>query len=118
MTTRRDFLQTSAAILAAGCARVAPNLGIPSVAAATRGRLGFSTLGCPNWDWNRIVDFAATNGYSAIELRGVGPQMDLTRVPQFAPAAFATTMIQIADRVLRAVGLCGSATMFGTYSSI
>ena len=116
MTTRRDFLQTSAALFVAGCARATPALGGLTAGSATadRPRLGFSTLGCPKWDWNQIVDFAATHGYSGIELRGIGAQMDLSRVPQFAPDTIAATKRQLADRGLRIVDLGASANMHET----
>src|SRR5262245_37733403 len=49
--TRRDFLGSSLGALALVWARG------PGV--MTRLPLGFSTLGCPQWDWVRILDFAA-----------------------------------------------------------
>src|SRR5213079_2601782 len=61
MTTRRAFLETTAAIL------VSPR-GLRS---AARLPIGFSTLGCPAWTWKQILDFAQTHDYAAIELRGL-----------------------------------------------
>jgi len=37
-------------------------------------KLSFSTLGCPNWDIEQIVQFAREYGYDGVELRGVGSQ--------------------------------------------
>ncbi|MGC8972409.1 MAG: sugar phosphate isomerase/epimerase family protein [bacterium] len=37
-------------------------------------KLSFSTLGCPNWDIKKIVDFARRYGYNGVELRGAGRQ--------------------------------------------
>src|SRR2546430_246265 len=100
MTTRREFVQTSAAVLAAACARGAASRGASGlVASATpesRLPLGFSTLGTPGWDLNRVVTFAAANGYSAIELRGVVNEMDLSKVPEFATDRLASTKALIA----------------------
>jgi len=45
--------------------------------------ISFSTLGCPNWEWKKIVSQAAQLGYSAIELRGILGEMDLSKSPQF-----------------------------------
>ena len=61
MTTRREFLRTSAAVLAAG------RLRSPFTGPRSTGRLplGFSTLGCPAWNWLQILDFAACQGYVA-----------------------------------------------------
>src|SRR2546429_9462186 len=38
-------------------------------AAGERLPIGFSTLGCPSWDWLKILDFAQQNGFAAVELR-------------------------------------------------
>src|SRR5437764_12619651 len=74
MTTRRAFLETTAAIL------VSPR-GLRS---AARLPIGFSTLGCPAWTWKQILDFAQTHDYAAIELRGRQKNMDLTLAPELS----------------------------------
>ena len=84
MTSRRQFVQTSAACLAA--------LSSPPVRLSFQERgdvaaklpLGFSTLGCPAWTWRQILDFAQTHDYAAIELRGIQKNMDLTVVPELS----------------------------------
>lgn len=45
--------------------------------------LAFSTLGCPKWTWKTILEQASQLGYSAIELRGLQGEMDLTKRPEF-----------------------------------
>lgn len=96
MINRRDFLQRAAAIAAAGVA-------LPRSAGAWAARhpshlpLGFSTLGCPKWDWRTILDFAASHRYAGIELRGIQDMMDLTRVPQLQPARVAQTKRELED---------------------
>jgi sugar phosphate isomerase/epimerase len=57
---------------------------IPSLKVAKRLPIAFSTLGCPKWDWKKILDQAAQSGYAAIELRGLMDQMDLPKSPQFS----------------------------------
>jgi sugar phosphate isomerase/epimerase len=47
--------------------------------------LAFSTLGCPGWEWPKILEFAQSNGFAAIELRGLKGNMDLPSLPEFAP---------------------------------
>ena len=47
--------------------------------------ISFSTLGCPSWTWKQILDQADRLGYAAIELRGIGSELDLTKLPEFAP---------------------------------
>ena len=45
--------------------------------------LSFSTLGCPGWTFETILNFADENGYDGIELRGILRQLDLTKCPEF-----------------------------------
>jgi len=42
-------------------------------------KLSFSTLGCPAWTWNHIVDEAARLGYDGVELRGIAGELRLSR---------------------------------------
>ena len=46
--------------------------------------IAFSTLGCPAWDWKKILDFASQHGFAAIELRGLEGKLDLPSLPTFA----------------------------------
>ena len=101
MTTRRDFLHTSAALFAASYAL--PTLKRPP--------LGFSTLGCPTWPWPKILDFAAEHRVAAIELRGILENMDLTRVPELAPDRIADAKQQLAAHGLTVSCLGASAQM-------
>ncbi|NLI91613.1 MAG: sugar phosphate isomerase/epimerase [Peptococcaceae bacterium] len=47
-------------------------------------KFGFSTLGCPGWPWGEIITSAADLGYDGIELRGIGSEMYLPHVKEFA----------------------------------
>src|SRR5688500_4522423 len=75
-STRRDFLKTTT---------------LASLALATtsfdfkkyRPLLSFSTLGCPDWTFETILNFADEHGYDGIELRGILRQLDLTKCPEF-----------------------------------
>jgi sugar phosphate isomerase/epimerase len=73
--------------------------------------LGFSTLGCPQWTWPQILDFAAAHGYAAVELRGIQTNMDLTKVPELASDRLAETKRQLAARGLAVSCLGASAHM-------
>ena len=103
MTTRREFLETTAAVVASQW--VGP-LRVPG-----RMPLGFSTLGCPRWDWRQVLDFAAGHDFAAVELRGLQTQMDLTQVPEFAPARLAEAKRQLAEHGLVVSCLGSSANM-------
>ena len=100
-TTRREFLATSA------LAAVAPALP----AARNEPRLAFSTLGCPKWPFAQILDFAAANHFSAIEIRCILGELDLPNRPEFAPDQLARTKKAIADHGLRVSDLGTSSEM-------
>jgi sugar phosphate isomerase/epimerase len=80
--TRRQFTQSLAATFAAPA--IIKHLDLAKrLPQLPRLPIGFSTLGCPNWEWKNILDQASKNGYSAIELRGLMSEMDLSKSPQF-----------------------------------
>ena len=94
MITRRQFVGTSAGLLAADWLR-APRI-------AARLPIGFSTLGCPAWTWKQILDFAHTHDYAAVELRGIQKNMDLTLAPELSREG---GQIEESKRELRERGL-------------
>ncbi len=103
MTTRREFLGTSAALLAARYTRMVPS--------QARLPLGFSTLGCPQWSWSQILDFAAAHGYAAVELRGILKEIDLTRVPELTGEHLSEAKRQLPAHGLSVSCLGASAQM-------
>src|SRR6266436_2574428 len=98
MTTRREFVGTTAALL------------LPWQA-PKKLPLGFSTLGCPTWPWPRILDFAAEHQFAAVELRGILENMDLTKVPELAPERIGDAKRQLAAHGLVVSCLGASAQM-------
>ena len=66
-------------------------------------KIAFSTLGCPDWSWERILDNAQNFGYDGISVRGVGPQLDLTLVEPFLAENVESTK---ADLARRGLALC------------
>ncbi|HET7897222.1 MAG TPA: TIM barrel protein, partial [Flavisolibacter sp.] len=104
--TRKEFLQT-AGVLLAGL------LTNPSFAfRKNKLLLSFSTLGCPDWTFQQITDFAVQHGYSGLELRGLQRQMDLTQCPEFATEeARKKTMALMKASGLRFVNLGSSANL-------
>ncbi|SFQ36766.1 Sugar phosphate isomerase/epimerase [Pseudarcicella hirudinis] len=102
---RRDFL-TSAAGLA--------GLGLLSSFdfAKSKPLLSFSTIGCPKWSFETIVEFAAKNGYDGIEIRGIQGQLDLSKCAEFnSPESIARSRKMVEDKGLRIVDLGSSAAM-------
>src|SRR5438552_1504342 len=109
-TDRRVFLQRLAMMVAA----------LPAALRAAGGRLpiGFSTLGCPSWDWLKILDFAQQNGFAAVELRGLQGTMDLPSRPEFGATRVEQSMKEIADRGLRFSCVISSAHFHGAVQEL
>jgi len=99
--SRRTFLAAAAA--APAVLRAQPR--------APRLPISFSTLGCPKWPWSRIIEQAAQMGYSAIELRGIEMQMDLTKRPEFSGTRLAGSMKDLDAAGLKISDLGASARM-------
>jgi sugar phosphate isomerase/epimerase len=48
-------------------------------------KLAFSTLGCPDWELERVAQAALDLAYDGIELRAIGGELDLLKRPEFQP---------------------------------
>jgi len=108
MTTRRHFLQ----LLSTAAVSSALPPGLFAKDSASKIPIAFSTLGCPAWDWNKILDFAQQHGFSAIELRGLGGNMDLPSNALFAGNRIEQTKREIRDHSLRIACVSSSAQMY------
>lgn len=101
--TRRRFLETAGFVLAALRAGVS--------AAAPHRVVGFSTLGCPAWEWEKILTFAQAHGFSAIELRGLQGNMDLPSRPEFQPDRIGQSKRDVAAHKLKIACVSSSAQL-------
>jgi sugar phosphate isomerase/epimerase len=102
--SRRRFLQTSGILVAA------------SVTGSAFGnkhalKLSYSTLGCPDWPFDKIVEFAAAHGYTGLEIRGLLRQMDLPLCPEFSKEKIAGTLSLMKASGLRFVDLGSSCNL-------
>ncbi len=102
---RRKFLQTTLALLAASLSDSA--FGFKKKYPL----LSFSTLGCPDWTFNQIMDFAGKHTFGGIELRGLLRQTDLPLCPEFSKENRASTLRLMEDKGLHFVDLGSSATL-------
>jgi sugar phosphate isomerase/epimerase len=111
--SRRQFLAAIVGLPAALSAT------LPAFAAAKAKKfpIGFSTLGCPAWDWLKILDFAQQHGFAAVELRGLQGTMDLPSRPEFSPGRIAQSKGDVAERSLRISCVSSSAHMHETDSA-
>jgi sugar phosphate isomerase/epimerase len=109
MNNRREFLKVmSSAVFASS---VLPRR-LFAAASAARIPIAFSTLGCPAWQWHKILDFAHQHGFSAIELRGLEGNMDLPSHPIFAPDRMEQTKREIRASQLRIACVSSSANLY------
>ena len=107
--TRRQFLKitASSALFPAVTGQIlfarAPKSRIP---------IAFSTLGCPAWDWLKILDFAHEHGFAAIELRGLQGNMDLPSHSIFAADRIDQTRKEIQSHKLHIACVSSSANLY------
>jgi sugar phosphate isomerase/epimerase len=104
-STRKEFLQTSAVLLATAIA------GSSFDFLKKKPLLSFSTLGCPDWSFEQITDFAVKYGYKGIEVRGIQREMNLTQCKIFQPQNRQATLQRMQEKELRFVDLGSSATL-------
>ena len=107
MTTRRQFVQI---LSVAALSQVA----LPHLWAAEKSRIpiAFSTLGCPAWDWTRVLQFAHLHGFSGIELRGLQGNMDLPSNAIFAPGRMEQTKKEMHNSKLSIACVSSSANLY------
>ena len=106
-STRKEFVQTSSALLAGA-------VFAKSLFEAKKDKLplAFSTLGCPDWDFKKITDFAVKHGYTGIELRGLQRQIDLTKSNEFSTRQkIEATLKLMENKKLRFVDLGSSSKL-------
>jgi len=104
-STRREFLQTSAVLLTGSLG------GFAFAYKKNAPQLSFSTLGCPDWTFQQIVDFAAKHHYQGIEVRGILKQLDLAKCKEFSKENKSTTLKMMADNGLKFVNLGSSCNL-------
>jgi sugar phosphate isomerase/epimerase len=114
MNNRRQFLQilSSAALAPILSSELHASLLRADETKPSRIPLAFSTLGCPAWEWNKILDFATQHGFAAIELRGFQGKLDLPSLPLFASDRIEQTKKEIAAAKLRIACVSSSAQMY------
>jgi sugar phosphate isomerase/epimerase len=60
-------------------------------------KLSFSTLGCPDWSFEDILVRGKAYGFDGVGFRGVGGEIDLAKVPEFAAERRAATRQRLAE---------------------
>lgn len=104
-TTRKQFLQTAAML--AGAAITGDKFNFKK----DKRLLAFSTLGCPDWTFRQIVDFAEKHKYQGIEVRGIKRELNLPKCPEFSTTNIESTLKLLKEKKMAFVDLCSSATL-------
>jgi sugar phosphate isomerase/epimerase len=104
--SRKQFLQNSVILFAAAMSHSA------FAGKNNKPLLAFTTLGCPDWSFQQIVDFASANDYTGLEIRGIKRQMDLTKCDEFSSAErIKETLALMKEKGLKFINLGASANM-------
>jgi sugar phosphate isomerase/epimerase len=104
--SRRSFIRNTSGLIAFSMT------DFSKLHKAKMGRLSFSTLGCPDWSFDKILEFAKANSYSGIEIRGIQRELDLSKSPHFnSESSIKDTRKKLKDKGLKIVGLGSSAAL-------
>lgn len=60
-------------------------------------KLGFSTLGCPDFDWNDIYSMAKDLGFDGIEIRGLGKEIFAVKAKPFTESELPYTLKKLSE---------------------
>lgn len=75
-------------------------------------KIGFSTLGCPEWSLREVVASAKDFGYDGIELRGLKGEIYLPSAHEFSPSKLEETKAYIAQTGLELCCLTSGALLY------
>jgi sugar phosphate isomerase/epimerase len=67
--------------------------------------LGFSTIGCPDYDIDQVIAIARQNGYTGIEIRFLRGTVDLAGLAEFGAAGIGETRRRFEDAGIKVVGI-------------
>ncbi|MEO6730181.1 MAG: sugar phosphate isomerase/epimerase family protein [Ferruginibacter sp.] len=105
--SRRHFLKASTTALA-GTAFTSTLFNVKKYKPC----LSFSTLGCPDWSFETILNFSVEHGYDGIEIRGIQRQLDLAKCAEFSSKEnLLATRKKVEEKKLRVIDLGTSAAM-------
>jgi len=105
LQTRRAFLETSAGLMALTA------LNPLFKENKKTEKLAFSTLGCPDWSLQQIVDCSVENGYKGFEIRGLAGEMDLPKCPEFNKTNLPASLRLIKDNDIKIINLGSSVNL-------
>ena len=75
-------------------------------------KLGFSTIGCPQWDWAEILGTAKDMGIDGLEIRGVEDEIDPMKITIFDAEHLEKTRTQLAQAGIE-IAMIASSVVLG-----
>ncbi len=75
-------------------------------------KLAFSTLGCPEWTFQKVIDEAHRLGYSGIEVRGFNGVMLAEDIEEFLPENVEKTKRVLKEKGLTFIGFNVSSSLY------
>lgn len=73
-------------------------------------KLSFSTLGCPGWPLGEVIDGAVRYGFSGVEIRGIGGELDIRNLAEFSVQQIAQSRRLFEDAGVEIVSVDSSAS--------
>ena len=73
-------------------------------------KLSISTLGCPGWDLDQIVNYWSELGVEGIEVRGISGVMPAEEIVEFSEEQKAATLEKVASKGLKLIGFGASSS--------
>jgi sugar phosphate isomerase/epimerase len=70
-------------------------------------KLAFTTLGCPAWDLDTVIDRGSVFGYDGVDFRGIQEEIDVTKLPEFNDG-LGETKRKLSDAGLAVCGISSS----------
>ena len=74
-------------------------------------KLGFSTIGCPEWDWAEVLGTAKDMGLDGIEIRGLEDELDPMKISIFDKEHLEKTREQLRRAGIEIAMLASSVTL-------
>lgn len=68
-------------------------------------KIAYTTLSCPDWGWEKILEETVRLGYDGIEIRGVEGEMFLPKARPFLPDNIERTLEQLRSKKIEVRGL-------------
>lgn len=72
-------------------------------------KASFSTLACPDWSLDQVLDAAVNYGFDGVELRVISRELDLWKLPEFQSRSLALTRKRIESIGLRVTSVDSGA---------